>query len=246
MESDGRHDGTENTNDAEPGSRDESTPIIQPGSVEDPQDSCPDAVPTPGGTDTIVPGTGPSGKPEEGPGTILVSSSSKARTQIEVCLRCKSDNPPGSRFCESCGADLNKEQDERAITESRERSEKYAKLAKRPLAGGHGQTILRKPGSSSARRQEADVVEKRSYHSQYLPPGASGRNLDHESYRSDVGPSPMQPIQQVRQLSRLPVDTVRQRTEEKQTSFVVGIAVAAVLFVVFAGLIAILIVLLLK
>ena len=246
MESDGRRDETEGPNGAEFGSRSESSSTIQPGPVEDKHGSSPDALQAPEGKDTIVPGAGRAQTPEEGPGTILVSSSSKARTRIEVCHRCKNDNPPGSRYCESCGADMDRQREERSLEESRKRSERQARLSQRSKSGGQGHTILRRPGSSPERRPEADVVEKRSYYSEYLPPGASGKNLDHESFRSVAGPPPMRPVQQARQLPRLPVDAGQRPSEEKQTSLVVGIVVAAVMFVVFVGLIATLIVLLLK
>jgi len=246
MESDDRREESEGPNDAGFGSRGESPPTIQPGPVEDKHGSGPDALQVPEGKDTIVPGAGRARPPEEGPGTILVSSSSKARTRIEVCGRCKNDNPPGARYCESCGADLDRQREERSLEESRKRSEKQARMPQRSGAERQGHTILRGPGSSPERRPEADIVEKRSYYSEYLPPGASGENLDHESFRSRAGPPPMRPVQQARQLPRLPVDAGRRPSEEKQTSLVVGIAVAAVLFVVFVGLIATLIVLLLK
>lgn len=233
--------------DKEVGAQEESPSTEQMGqAVEKRADGGPDTVSGSSTGDTVTSCTGESGIQDEGRKTLFISSSSKARTQIEVCLRCNSDNPPGAHSCESCGADLDKQREERSLAESRERLEKYTHLVEKPQAGGHGRTVLRSPPSSPAARPEADAVEKRSYHSQYFPPGASGENLDHEEFRSDVIPAPMRPIQQGRQLPHLPVDTAPQHSEEKQTSFVVGVAIAAVLFVVFSALVATMIVLLLK
>src|SRR5450759_2333914 len=50
--------------------------------------------------------------------TILVSSSSKARSRIMVCLKCKHDNPPGATFCEGCGADLDELEKKRSLEAS--------------------------------------------------------------------------------------------------------------------------------
>jgi ribosomal protein L40E len=184
--------------------------------------------------------------------TIMVSSSSKARSRIRVCLKCKHDNPAGATFCEGCGADLDELEGKRSVEESDRAMEKLARKAAR--SKGENKTIFRRVQKSAATPGQV-VVEKKKYHSQYIPPSAGADPLagyrpntyDPSAYRqqNEPGHDQVQLTPMPRYQMELPPAQLSGQ-EESQTSWIAAIVIAAILFVIFSGLIAAIVVLALK
>jgi ribosomal protein L40E len=184
--------------------------------------------------------------------TILVSSSSKARSRIRVCLKCKHDNPPGATFCEGCGADLDELEKKRSLEESDRAMEKLARKAVKSL--GDSKTIFRRAAKPVAPPGDV-VVEKKKYHSQYIPPAAGAdpragyrpNTYDPEAYRQPDGPVLNQvPLAPAQQYYVQPVPPQGSGAEKSQTSWIYALVIAAVLFLILSGLVAAIVVLALK
>lgn len=195
-----------------------------------------------GGEPTIVPGPkSPATSPPGAAGTVMISSSSKARARIKVCDNCHFDNSLASRFCEGCGADLLSKEKERSAREHRENVGEL-RPASRGATPVVGAATLRE-GARPAQRAGMPL-EKKSVHSRYVPSGEEitgagppGARLPGEARRVRA---PSAPIYVRAEPQR------RQPAEAGQTSTLVGIVVASALLVVFAGLVATLIIVILK
>jgi hypothetical protein len=177
--------------------------------------------------------------------TILVSSSSKARARIIVCNDCGGDNVSGARFCENCGADLLLQQSARLEEESQKRLSQFAERSRRSRAAGGGLTVIRGGGLQDIREERPQPVEKKTYHSQYVPAGRGKLDVEPKAFQYKERPAHAHSMGPIKSYAAAPAEQRMVQDEETETSFVVGIIVAAVLFVLFVGLVAALVVILL-
>lgn len=193
----------------------------------------------------VVPPRQPDDKDAKKYKTIHVSASSKARARIRVCMDCGSDNLPEAGFCEKCGSNLDEQEQGKAAEETRKQLQEYAQRVADSKPRRDAKTIFRRRKTPVMQVQKD--IEKKSYHSQYIAPGVADAQYDPSAFRSDLYSVPPQVPQGVQQPAQLPVNYVSQGGErEKQASFVIGVAVASVLSVMFISLVVVIIVLLLK
>lgn len=195
------------------------------------------------------PGDAPTGKHD----TIMVSSSSKAQARIKVCLKCNHDNPGSAVYCEGCGATLDELESKRSAEEADRRMEKLARKAVK--SSGQNKTVFRRGGGNRPARGSDVVVEKKKFHSQYIPPAAGADPLagyrpntydpsgfyqgsEYPGQHRQPLPGEIYPVQYVQVPSG--------EHGESQTSWIVGVVVAAALFVILSGLVAAIVVLALK
>lgn len=175
--------------------------------------------------------------------TIHVSSSSKARALIQVCSKCQHDNLPEALFCERCGEDLTAQQRVQDEDESRRQIAEYTERVASSKPKKDGRTLLRRRRNTPIMQQPQDV-EKKSYQSQYIPPGAQVGQYEPAAFRSEQQVYPSQPVMAAPQYQPLSVNYgVQPAPHQKQTAFVVGIVVASVLAVLLISLVVVILVL---
>ncbi len=181
--------------------------------------------------------------------TILVSSSAKARAKIRKCEECGHDNVPEAVYCEGCGSNLDDQEKKKEFEESMRRLDEYTEKVAGARSKREGGTILRR--RKAPVMQPAADVEKKSYHSQYMPGGADRvQQYDQSGFRSDVAapvrqgygppayqqPGAVQPV--MPQYVAVPVNyAVPAQPKTRSTAFIVGVVLLAFLAVVLIGLV---------
>lgn len=181
--------------------------------------------------------------------TILVSSSAKARAKIRKCEECGHDNVPAAVYCEGCGSNLDDQEQKKEFEKSMRRLDEYTEKIAGSRPKKDGGTILRR--RKAPVMQPAADVEKKSYHSHYVPGGAERvQQYDQSGFRSDQAapvqqvfgphgyrqPGVVQPV--VPQYVALPVDyNITARPKTRSTAFIVGVVLLAFLALVLVGLV---------
>ena len=187
----------------------------------------------------------PSEKPTGKQDTILIPSSSKARARIRVCLKCKHDNPTEAKFCEGCGADLDDLENMRSVEETEKKMQGLARSSSRSKSDN--KTIFRRNKTPSGTPESA-ILEKKKYQSQYIPQSPQADPM--VGYRLNTyDPAGYYQLEQQSsvQMGQVQPMAVQQPAQaEEQTSWIIGLVIAAVLFVVLSGLVAAIVVLALK
>lgn len=187
--------------------------------------------------------------------TIHVSSSAKARALIRTCDKCRHDNIPEARFCEGCGDNLDQQEQKKEFEASMKQLEDYAEKAAKVRPKKDGRTILRR--YKTPVMQPPVDIEKKSYHSHYIPPGTpAAQQFDPAGFRSDQVLAERQQYQQqlypphgnapqgMQQYVTVPVNyELRPVTGGRSTSFIVGVILLSLLALVLIGLVVTIVVL---
>lgn len=188
--------------------------------------------------------------------TIHVSSSAKARARIRTCEKCRHDNIPEARYCEGCGDDIDAQEQKKEFEQSMKQLEEYSE--KTSKAG------VKKDGGTMLRRRRTPVmqppvdIEKKSYHSHYIPPGTPAvQQFDPAGFRSDPA-SGYQVVQQQmtppqgyivqpgmqQQYVAVPLNySVQVAPKGKSASFIIGVIVLSFLALALIALIVTIVVL---
>jgi hypothetical protein len=231
----------------------EPVPVIEAAGAESREDSPAQGTP---GTTVVRPYNGD--RDEEPPRTfktIHVSSSAKARASIRTCDKCRHDNIPEAKFCEGCGDDLDEQEQKKEFEASMKQLDDYAEKAAKVRPKKDGRTILRR--YKTPVMHPAVDVEKRSYHSHYIPSGTPAvQQFDPAGFRSDQvfaghqdQPQQLYPPQGyapqgMQQYVAVPVNyELRPVATGRSTSFIVGVILLSLLALVLIGLVVTIIVL---